>query len=60
MHDSMHLRQRLTCPLSLLCSSMVSCIPPQKLNPTHHPITRITDVDTLYAYLEDARPSTQA
>jgi len=24
-----------------------------KLNPTHHPITRITDVDTLYAYLED-------
>jgi len=24
-----------------------------KLNPTHHPITRITDVDTLYEYLED-------
>jgi len=32
----------------------------QKLNPTVHPITRITDVNTLYDYLEEATGSRTA
>ena len=44
---------------TITCKLPRPILRPQKLNPTTHPITRITDVDTLYEYLEDARPLVQ-